>query len=214
LVEPETSERVRVACVPTRQRLQPGGELLGQDRGGDEVDRFDCAGDVANGVEAAVGGGDVGGLADDGAAGLAHHAAQGVEVGLGRVAGDGVELVERAPGMAEAAAGDHRDVGAAGGQRRAEHERDVVADATGGVLVHHRAGQVPGEGIARVAHGLGQRHALRGVHAAEEDGHGEGGDLALGDAARGQALDHEADLGGREGSSVALGGDHLLGEHQ
>ena len=70
-------------------------------------------------VEAAVGGRDVGGLADDRAADLAHDAAEGLGVGLGGVAGDRVELVERAAGMAEAAAGDHRDVGAAGGERRA-----------------------------------------------------------------------------------------------
>ena len=58
------------------QRVEPGGELLRQDRGGDEVDQLDRAGDVADGVEAAVGRGDVGGLADDGAADLAHHAAR------------------------------------------------------------------------------------------------------------------------------------------
>ena len=80
---------------------------------------LDRAGDVADGVEAPVGRGDVGGLADDGAADLAHHAAEGLGVGLGGVAGDRVELVERAAGVAEAAAGDHRHEGAAGGERRA-----------------------------------------------------------------------------------------------
>ena len=70
-------------------------------------------------VEPPVGGREVGGLADDGAADLAHDAAEGVDVGLRDVAGDGVELVERAAGVAEAAAGDHRHEAAAGGDRRA-----------------------------------------------------------------------------------------------
>ena len=83
--------------------------------------RLDRRGDVADGVEAAVGGGDVGGLADDGAADLADDPAEGLDVGLGDVAGDGVELVEGAAGVAEAAAGDHRDEAAAGGERGGEH---------------------------------------------------------------------------------------------
>ena len=55
---------------------RPGRELLRQDRGGDQRNRFDRRGDVADGVEAAVGRREVGGLADDGAAGLAHDLAE------------------------------------------------------------------------------------------------------------------------------------------
>ena len=207
-------EGARAGLHVEHQRAEPGGELLRQDRGGDEVDRLHRRGDVADGVEAAVGGGDVVGLADDGAADLAHHAGEGLGVGLGGVAGDGVELVERAAGMAEAAAGDHRHVGAAGGERRGEHQADIVADPAGRVLVDHRPRQVPGEHAAGVAHGAGQRHALVAVHAAEEDRHGEGGDLALGDDAGGQPVDEEADLLGRERAAVAFAGDDLLREHQ
>ena len=194
--------------------VEAGGELLGEDRGGDEVDRLDRAGDVTDRIEAAVGGGDVGGLADDGAADVRDDAAEGLGVGLRGVAGDGVELVERAAGVAEAAAGDHRDEGAAGGERRSEDEADVVADAAGRVLVDDRAGEVPFQDRAAIAHGEREGDALVGVHAAEEDGHGEGGDLALGDGAGGEALDHLADFGGGEGAAVALAGDDLLREHQ
>ena len=59
-----------------------------------------------------------------------------------------------------------------------------------------------------------QRDALVGVEAAEQDRHGEGGDLALGDGARGQPLDHEADLLGRERPAVAFADDDLLRQHQ
>ena len=58
------------------ERVEPGGELLGQDRGDDQRDRLDGAGGVADRVQAAVGGGEVGGLADDRAAGLAHRPAR------------------------------------------------------------------------------------------------------------------------------------------
>ena len=68
----------------------------------------------------------------------AHDAAQQVEVGRGRVAGDRVELVERPAGVAEPAAGDHRHHAAAGRDDRREQQRDLVADAAGRVLVEHR----------------------------------------------------------------------------
>ena len=98
------------------QGLQAAGELLGQDRGGDQRDALDRRGHVADGVEAAVGRREIVGLADDGAASLADDLAQAVQVGLRRVARDALQLVERAAGVAEAAAGEHRDVGAAGGE--------------------------------------------------------------------------------------------------
>ena len=69
------------------------------------------AGRVAQRVEAAVGRRQLRRLADDRAAGLADHAAQPLEVRRGVVAGDRVELVERAAGVAEPAAGDHRHAG-------------------------------------------------------------------------------------------------------
>ncbi len=53
------------------QRTEPGGELLRQDRGGDQRDRLDRRRHVADGVEALVGRREVGRLADDGAAGIA-----------------------------------------------------------------------------------------------------------------------------------------------
>jgi hypothetical protein len=45
------------------QPLQPGGELLGQDAGGDQRHRLDGGGDVADGVQPPVGRRQFGGLA-------------------------------------------------------------------------------------------------------------------------------------------------------
>ena len=131
------------------------------------------------------------------------------------VAGDGIELVERAAGMAEAAARDHRHEGAEGCEHRGEHQRNVVADAAGRVLVEHRARQVgraPVDGRARERHRLGQRDPLGEAHAAEEHRHGEGRGLALGDVAAGQAADELGDLAGGKLAPVALGADDFLGK--
>ena len=145
-------ERARAGLDVEHERVEALGQLLGQDRGHDQRDRLDRAGGVADGVQAAVGGRQVGGLADDRAAGLAHDAADHLGGGDRLVAGDAVELVQRAAGVAEAAAGDHRHRRAAGGQDRGEDQRDLVADAAGRVLVQHRPVEVPLQDGARVAH--------------------------------------------------------------
>ena len=139
-------------------------------------------------------------------------AAERVEVRLRDVAGDGVQLVERAAGVAEAASGDHRHEAAAGRDRGREHQADGVADAAGRVLVEHGAGQVPGEHRAGGGHGARQRHALRRRHAAEEHRHGEGRGLALGHRAGGEPVDEVGDLLVVERAAVALGADDLLRE--
>ena len=81
-------ERARAGLDVEHERVEALGELLGQDRGDDQRDRLDRAGGVADGVQAAVGGREVGGLADDRAARLAHHAADHLGGGDGLVAGD------------------------------------------------------------------------------------------------------------------------------
>lgn len=196
--------------------VQAGRELLGQDRGSDQRQRFDRRRDVADGVEALVGRRQIGGLADDGAARLAHHLAEQRGVGLRDIAGHGVELVERAAGMAEAAAGDHRHVAATGRDGGRERQAHRVADAAGRMLVESRARQiVPVQHRAGIAHGERQRHSLLRGHVPEEHGHGEGRCLSLADRAVGQAGDELADVGVRQFAAVALGRDDLLREpHQ
>ena len=52
--------------------------------------------------------------------------------------GDRLQLVQRAAGVAESPAGQLRHGRAAGRDQRSERQRDLVADAAGGVLVHRR----------------------------------------------------------------------------
>ena len=70
-------------------------------------------------------------------------------------AGDRLQLVERAAGVAQAAAGELRHRHPARGHQRRHHQRRLVAHAAGRVLVGHR----PADGrqvepLARVDHGL------------------------------------------------------------
>ena len=77
-------ERAGAVLDVEHERPQPGGELLGEDRGDDERHRLDAAGRVARRVQAAVGGREVVGLADDGAARVARRRARS-RVGSGAV---------------------------------------------------------------------------------------------------------------------------------
>ena len=137
---------------------------------------------------------EVRGLADDRAAGPADDAAQLLDPGRRVVARHGVELVQRPARVAEPAAGDHRHGAAAGGDDRREHQRDLVADAAGGVLVEHGRGRGPSDHGARVAHRLGQRDPLAGVHPAQEQRHRQRADLRVGQPAVRDPVDEEGDL--------------------
>ena len=96
------------------------------------------AGDVAQRVQPLVGGRDPLGLADQAHAELVDELANLLDREVDAEAGDRLELVERAAGVAEAAARHHRHRDAARGDRRRERDRDLVADAAGRVLVDLR----------------------------------------------------------------------------
>ncbi len=131
---------------------------------------LDRAGDVADGVERLVGRREVGGLADNGAAGLLHHVAEQRVVRL-RSGSRGWSRTCRAC----------RRYGRGRGPRSSAHRcrtaarigasirRDIVADAAGRVLVGHRAIEIgPIEHGAAIAHGVGERDALIHAHVAED----------------------------------------------
>ena len=130
------------------------------------------------------------------------------------VAGQALQLVERAAGVAEAAAADHRHHAAAGRDDRRQQQADLVAHAAGGVLVETgpcEAGTRPVEHVAGMRHRLRQRDALGAVHAVQQ--------TAIASAATCPSLQrsplrrlarplHEgADLRRVERGAVALGAD-------
>jgi hypothetical protein len=112
-------------------------------------------------------------------------------------AGDGLELVEGAAGVAQAAARHHRHRHAAGRDRGRQRDGDLVADAAGRVLVDLGPGdrrQV--EDVTRPHHGVGPGRQLTVVEPAEVDRHEHRRDLVVGEAAVGDAGDEAAQLGG------------------
>ena len=103
------------------------------------------AGDVAEPVELLVRRHEVVGLADDRQPDLLHLLDEAVDGEVDAEAGDRLELVERAAGVAEAAAAHLPDRDAAGGDDRADRDRRLVADAAGRVLVDDLPAERPAE---------------------------------------------------------------------
>ena len=197
------------------QPLQPFGQFFGQDGGDDQIERFHRGGDVAHRVEPAVGGGQLGGLADDGAADGSDHPTKALEIGGRVVAGDAGQLVHGAAGMAQAPARDHRHVSATGRHQRRQDQADLVADPAGGMLVEHRSRQLqvrPVQHRPGAGHGLGQGDPFIRVQPAKIDGHGEGGQLAFADGLVDHALDQEIDFGRTQRHAVPLAADQVLGQ--
>ena len=122
-------------------RLRARGELLRHDRRGDQRELVDGRGDVAQRVQQLVGRDEVAGLADDRDADVPHLRDELVHRQLDAVAGDRLELVERAAGVAEAAAAHLPERDAARRDDRPDGERRLVADAAGRVLVDDLAAE-------------------------------------------------------------------------
>ena len=197
-----------------RQALQAGRQLLRQDARGDQRHALDGGGDVAHRVEALVGGRQVAGLADDGAAQRADDAVEIRRRRRRRVAGDGLELVDGAAGVPQATARDHRHVAAAGRHHRRDHQAQLVAHAAARVLVQHRTRHVgPAHHAAAVHHRARQRDRLVPPHAAQEHRHAERGHLALAPAAVHQPAHEVPDLGLVQRAPLALGPNDFLRQH-
>ena len=190
------------------------GELLAHDGAGDERDALDGRGDVAESVELLVCGTDAAGLSEEAAAERGDQFAEAWEGLLGGEAGDGLELVEGAAGVAEPSSRDHGDGDAGGGDERCEDEGDFVADAAGAVLVGLGGGDVGEvEYLAGAEHLAGPGGELRVVHAAEEEGHEQGRHLVVGDGAVGVAGEEVGELFVGEVAVVALSLDEFGDKH-
>ena len=169
-----------------------GGELLGHDARNDQRDAVHRRGHVAQRVHFFIRRGKIRRLPGDHKADVLG----GFEEFFGRhgggEAGEGFELVDRAAGVPETAAGHFRHFAAACRHHRAEHKRGLVADAAGRVLV----GGVLAERrkidhVAGVLHFHGKLRCFLRRHAAETDGHHQRGHLVIRDIPRRVALDDE-----------------------
>ena len=103
-------ERAAAGLHVQHQRINSFCHLFAHDGGANQSRAFHRAGDVAQGIEFFVGGGDFGSLADHGAAALLQHAAKFRCGKLHIESRDRFQLVERTAGMSQAAATNHGNV--------------------------------------------------------------------------------------------------------
>ncbi|MCU0751470.1 MAG: hypothetical protein MUC40_00295 [Akkermansiaceae bacterium] len=104
------------------QAVERLGEFFGHDRGGDQRDGRHGAGDVAQGVQFAVGRAEALGLTHHGDADLPELGGGLPESEVNVETGDRFEFVERAAGDAQTAAGNHRHPATGAGHQRREHQ--------------------------------------------------------------------------------------------
>ncbi len=160
-------ERAGAKLHIQHQRRKSFGQFLAENARRDQRDRSDRARHVAQRVELAVGGHQIGGGRGNGATGLRDDAGEFLAGEIRADTGNGFKLVERAAGGAQSAARDHRHLKSAASQQRRHDERRLVANAAGGVLVHSRADIFAFEDVAGLEHGLrrAQRSRRASFHA-------------------------------------------------
>ena len=182
------------------QRAGALGDLLAHDGRRDHRDRRDRPGDVPQRVERPVGGREVGAGGADHGAGVGQDAAHLVAVEVGPPAGDGLEFVQRAAGVAEPAPRQLRHGDVVGREKRREDQRDRIAHPAGRMLVdgRHRAAAAgqPGQvqSAPRVNHRGGPSGDLPIIQPAEIDRHRERGHLLRSDLPAGERVDDPGDL--------------------
>ena len=166
------------------------------------------AGDVAQRVQPAVRRGQPRAGRADHAAGAGQHGERLVRGERGAEAGDRLELVQGAAGVAEAAPGQLRHGRAARRDQRRQDQADLVADPAGRVLVHGGPGDgAEVEPVPGVDHGRGPGPQLGAVQAAEVDRHQQRGHLLVGDLVPGVGLEQPPDVVVGQPLPVPLGPD-------
>ena len=196
--------------------IQAGSELLRQDARGDQRDRLDRRGHVADRIQASIGWRQRSRLSDDGTAGAAQRGAQLFAGWRRAVARNAFELVERAAGVSQAPARDHRHEAAAGGDDRREQQADLVAHTAGRMLVEHRTAEVragPVEHVAGARHRVRQCDGLGVRQAVQEHCHRQRGSLRLAPRRIDEAGDERVDLRPVQRVAVAFAANDFLREH-
>src|SRR5271170_7133083 len=194
------------------QAVESGSKLFAHDRSADKVGALDRAAMVAERIDDPVGGNEVFGLAGEGDPVLLEQLEDFIERELGAEAGDAVELVERAAGVAEGATADHWIDESGSGNDRRDDEGDAVADSAGGVLVDGEFFQRRGiEDFAGVAHRIGEGMEFVTAQTAKKDRHEPRGELRLSGKLRaggkgliGGRVDDKENLFGRQLMAVAF----------
>jgi hypothetical protein len=116
--------------------------------------------------------------------------------------------------MPQGASGDHRHQDAAGGSKREQQQRELIPNASGGVLIHDGLAQVvPVEADARLAHCARERGGLAQAQPPNAHCHQERPDLSFADASGDDLFDPPGDLFGAQLGTVALLPEELCWQH-
>ena len=197
------------------QASDPLRQLLAHDARHDQGDAVDRRRDVPQRVELAVGRDQVRGLPRERHADRREHFPQALQTESDVETRDRLQLVERPAGVGESAARDHRNHHAGRSHRGRQHERGLVADAAGRVLVDLAPGERP-----KVQHSPGAPHRLRQggglalVQPAEHDRHQPRRDLVVRDFTRGVPAHEEGDLFVRQLRALSFLPDQVHGAHR
>ena len=188
------------------------GDLLRHDRGGDERNAVDRRGGVAQCVELLVRRCQAGARGADDSAQVLELVEDGLIAQARLPAGNGLKLVQGSAGVAEAAAGELRDGDIEDRDEWGQRQGDLVPDSPGRMLVRGGTGQ-GGEvhPLARGDHRLSPVRDLARFHVVDEDRHGQGGHLLIGDDTSSVGIDHPVDLLSAQGAAIAFGGDDVDG---
>ena len=138
-----------------------------------------------------------------------------VEVEIGAETGNGFELIQRAAGVAQRAAGNHGNDDARGRGQRRRDQAGFVAHAAGGVLVDFNArdgGEV--DCFAGLHHALGEGADFAVGHAGEKHGHKEGGGLIVGNGTVGITVYDVGDLFGGQFFAVPFPVNQVDSAHE
>ena len=191
-----------------------GGQLFGHDGGGNQRNAADCGGHIAQGVHFFVGHSNFAALADNRNANLVDLLEE-LLLGQARAgAGHRLHLIDRAAGVAEAAAAHLGNLHTAGCDDGRNDQRRLVADAAGGVLVCLDArdgGQI--DHIAGVGHDVGQHGGFLVSHAAQVNRHEQRRHLVVGHVPCHIAVDGKGKLVMVQRTAVAFLGDNIVHSH-
>ena len=207
-------ERAAAGLHVEDERVDPFGDLLAHDRGADEGNALDGPGDIPQRVELLVRRRDLGGLPDHHAADPRQRRLHLVQREIDAEPRNRFELVERPSGVPQAASGHHRNRHAASRRERRQHERCLVADPAGAVLVDFDArdvGQI--DPHAGMHHRVGQTLRFLGVHAAEENRHQQRRRLVIGQRASRDPGDEKLNVGAAQDATVAFFPDDVDRAH-
>ena len=190
--------------------LGAAGQLLAHDAGGNQGDAVDRRRHVTQGVELAIGRREVGTLSGEGESDLFYLRAHLRHAELVTETGDRFDLIQGAAGVAEAAAAHLDDGHATGGHQRQHDQRGRIAQTPGGMFIDGVGEQVgPIQLLARGSHRESEGGGFGAGHAAQEDGHEEGGGLVIGQLVARVGLDEMGDFAFAEGVAIALAGDDI-----